>query len=78
MIAVSVEWPRLRDRVFTRLEERAAVAGAAASGADDEVALLVRVLPAGRQRRSWSLHTPADSPRRCPAPTAPAAHAGRG
>lgn len=37
MIAASVEWPSLRERVFARLEQRAA-----AAAGDEEVSLLVR------------------------------------
>jgi hypothetical protein len=40
MLAVSVEWPKLGPRVFTRIEQQAA----AASG-DNELALLVRTRP---------------------------------
>ena len=37
MIAASSEWPRLRERVFARIEQRAA-----AAAGDEEVSLLVR------------------------------------
>ena len=45
MIAASVEWPSLRERVFARLEQRAA-----AAAGDEEVSLLVRSVWHAAQR----------------------------